>query len=398
MRKKNWILGLSAVGMMAVLAACGGNANAKATTSATEAAKEGTTPAAKEEKAEGNKESNGKKLKVTLLVTGSFGDKAFNDSAQAGMKKIQEELSDKAEVTMVEMGNDKTKFEGAMQDASESDADLIITGLWDMKEITEKIAQEYPEKKYILFDTAVDYTLGDLSNVYSMSYKQNEGAFLAGVLAAGVTKSSMPYANADNVIGFVGAKDTAAVINDSAVGYIQGAKFMDPEVKVLVSYVGSYVGSYVDSATAKDLALTQYANNADTVFVAAGPASVGVIEAAAESKKYVIGVDSDQAEAYAGKPEQEYIISSAIKNVGESLYLAVEKAAEGKLPFGEAEVLGLKDGVVGIAENDIYKKEVPEDVQKKVEDAKQDILNGKVTVDTAYGMEESKLKSIISGE
>lgn len=394
MRKKNWILGLSAVGMMAVLAACGGNANAKATTSATEAAKEGTTPAAKEEKAEGNKESNGKKLKVTLLVTGSFGDKAFNDSAQAGMKKIQEELSDKAEVTMVEMGSDKTKFEGAMQDASESDADLIITGLWDMKEITEKIAQEYPEKKYILFDTAVDYTLGDLSNVYSMSYKQNEGAFLAGVLAAGVTKSSMPYANEDNIIGFVGAKDTAAVINDSAVGYIQGAKFMDPEVKVLVSYVGSYV----DSATAKDLALTQYANNADTVFVAAGPASVGVIEAAAESKKYVIGVDSDQAEAYAGKPEQEYIISSAIKNVGESLYLSVEKAAEDKLPFGEAEVLGLKDGVVGIAENDIYKKEVPEDVQKKVEDAKQDILGGKVTVDTAYGMEESKLKSIISGE
>ena len=102
MRKKNWILGLSAVGMMAILAACGGNSDAKATTaSATEAAKEGTTPAAKEEKAEGNKESNGKKLKVTLLVTGSFGDKAFNDSAQAGMKKIQEELSDKAEVTMV---------------------------------------------------------------------------------------------------------------------------------------------------------------------------------------------------------------------------------------------------------------------------------------------------------
>ena len=103
-------------------------------------------------------------------------------------------------------------------------------------------------------------------------------------------------------------------------------------------------------------------------------------------------------DVYAGKPEQEFIISSAIKNVGESLYLSVEKAAEDKLAFGEAEVLGLKDGVVGIAENDIYKKEVPEDVQKKVEEAKQDILSGKVTVDTAYGMEESKLKSIISGE
>ena len=88
---------------------------------------------------------------MTLLVTGSFGDKAFNDSAQAGMKKLEEELGDKVEVNMVEMGSDKTKFEGSMLDACESDADLIITGLWDMKEITEKVAQEFPEKKFIIF-------------------------------------------------------------------------------------------------------------------------------------------------------------------------------------------------------------------------------------------------------
>ena len=198
--------------------------------------------------------------------------------AKAQYEKLEAELGDKVEVNMVEMGSDKTKFEGSMLDACESDADLIITGLWDMKEITEKVAQEFPEKKFIIFDTDVDYTVGDLSNVYSMSYKQNEGAFLAGVLAASVTKSDMEFANEDNVIGFVGAKDTAAVINDSAVGFIEGAQFVDPDVKVLVSYVGSYV----DSATAKELAITQYSNGADVVFVAAGPASVGVIEAAAQ--------------------------------------------------------------------------------------------------------------------
>lgn len=135
-----------------------------------------TTAAAAETTAEAAKaETNGEKLKVTLLVTGSFGDKAFNDSAQAGMEKLEAEFGDKVEVNMVEMGSDKTKFEGSMLDACESDADLIITGLWDMKEITEKVAQEFPEKKFIIFDTDVDYTLGDLSNVYSMSYKQNEG-------------------------------------------------------------------------------------------------------------------------------------------------------------------------------------------------------------------------------
>ena len=350
-----------------------------------------TTAAAAETTAEAAKaETNGEKLKVTLLVTGSFGDKAFNDSAQAGMEKLEAELGDKVEVNMVEMGSDKTKFEGSMLDPCESDADLIITGLW---EITEKVAQEFPEKKFIIFDTDVDYTIGDLSNVYSMSYKQNEGAFLAGVLAASATKSDMEYANEENVIGFVGAKDTAAVINDSAVGFIEGAQFVDPDVKVLVSYVGSYV----DSATAKELAITQYSNGADVVFVAAGPASVGVIEAAAESKKYCIGVDSDQALAYEGKDEANFIISSAIKGVGDSIYNAVEKAVDGTLPYGEYQILGIEDGVVGLADNDIYQSAVSEDAKKAVEDAKEKLLAGEVTVDSAYGMDEATLKGIING-
>lgn len=88
----------------------------------------------------GTNETNGEKVKVSLLVTGSFGDKAFNDSAQTGMKQVAEQLSDKVEVEMIEMGNDKTKFEGSLLDASESDSDIIIVGTWDMKEILEQTA------------------------------------------------------------------------------------------------------------------------------------------------------------------------------------------------------------------------------------------------------------------
>ncbi len=335
--------------------------------------------------------ASGEKVKVALLVTGSFGDKAFNDSAQAGMERLMEEMGDQVEVEMIEMGNDKTKFEGSLLDASDSDADIIITGLWDMKEITEQVAQEYPDKKYIIFDTDVDYTIGDLSNVYSMSYKQNEGAFLAGVLAASVTSSDMEFANEDAVIGFVGARDTAVVINDSAVGYIEGAQFINPDIQVLVSYVGSYV----DSATAKELALTQYSSGADCVFVAAGPASVGVIEAAAESQKYVIGVDSDQALAYEGQDEANYIISSAIKGVGDSLVDAVKRSLNGELPYGEYEVLGIEDGVVGLADNEIYQTVVPEDIRAAVEDVKEQLVTGEITVSTAYGMDEATLSGII---
>ncbi|MBT9791816.1 BMP family ABC transporter substrate-binding protein [Clostridium sp. MCC334] len=396
--KKKFLCGAAVMAMTAsMLFGCAGDSAEETTAAGKETSAEAGTEKETEAKEDAEKKeteaASGEKVKVTLLVTGSFGDKAFNDSAQAGMKKIESEMGDQVEVEMIEMGSDKTKFEGSMLDAAESDADIIITGLWDMKEITEQVAQEFPEKKFIIFDTDVDYTLGDLSNVYSMSYKQNEGAFLAGVLAASVTSSDMEFANEDAVIGFVGAKDTAAVINDSAVGYIEGAQFVNPDIKVLVSYVGSYV----DSATAKELALTQYSSGADCVFVAAGPASVGVIEAGAESQKYVIGVDSDQALAYEGKDEANYIISSAIKGVGDSLFSSIERAQAGELPYGEHETLGLAEGAVGLADNEIYNTVVPEDVRTAVDGAKEKLLAGEVTVDTAYGMDEETLKGIING-
>ena len=373
--KKKWLCSLLAMTMTAaMLFGCGSDKDT-----------------AKDSGKEASDEASGEKVKVSLLVTGSFGDKAFNDSAQAGMERLESEMGDKVEIEMIEMGNDKTKFEGSLLDASESDADIIVTGLWDMKEITENVAQDFPDKKYIIYDTDIDYAAGDLSNVYSMSYKQNEGAFLAGVLAASATVSDMEHANADATIGFVGAKDTAAVINDSAVGFIEGARFVNPDIKVLVSYVGSYV----DSATAQELALTQYSSGADVVFVAAGPASVGAIEAAAESQKYIIGVDSDQALAYEGKPEAEYIISSAIKGVGDSIVKAVERSLNDELPYGEHEILGLEDEVVGLADNEIYQSAVPEDVRAAVDAAKEKLLAGEVTVDTAFGMDEAKLKEII---
>ncbi len=389
--KKKVLTGAVVMAMAAsMLFGCSGSSSSGTTTAAGETADEEAAGGDAAEETQGE-ESTGEKVKIALLVTGSFGDKAFNDSAQAGMERLMNEMGDQVEVQMIEMGNDKTKFEGSMLDASESDADIIITGLWDMKEITEQVAQEFPEKRYIIFDTDVDYSLGDLSNVYSMSYKQNECAFLAGVLAASLTTSDVEYANDDAVIGFVGARDTAVVINDSAVGYIQGAQFVNPDIKVMVSYVGSYV----DSATAKELALTQYSSGADCVFVAAGPASVGVIEAAAESQRYVIGVDSDQALAYEGQEEANYIVSSAIKNVGDSLVDAVKKDLAGELPYGEYQVLGLEDGVVGLADNEIYQSIVPEEIQQAVNDAKDKIISGEIEVNTAYGMDEATLNEII---
>ena len=335
--------------------------------------------------------SNSDKVNVKLLVTGALGDKSINDSANAGVEKIKEQFGDKVDIEVVEMGFDQTKFEPALVDAAESDADVIITGQWDMKEHVENTAELYPDKKFLVYDTDVNYDEYNLENVYSMTYKQNEAGFLAGTLAALVTTSDMELANEEKIIGFVGARDTSAVINDFLVGYIEGAKFVDKDIKVEVAYVGSFT----DTAKAKELTLAQYSNGADVVFTSAGPASAGSVEAARDSKKYVIGVDSDQALAYEGKEEQKYIISSALKNIDNSLVDAMDAYLNESLEFNTHSILGIKEDAVGLAENDIYTSLVNEDIRTKVSEITTQLKEDKVKVSTALGMEESKLKEII---
>ncbi len=336
-------------------------------------------------------ETSSDKVKVKLLVTGALGDKGFNDSANAGIEKIKSQFSDKVEVEVVEMGFDQSKFEPSLIDASESDADVIITGGWDMKEHVENTAELYQDKKYIVYDTDVNYDEYDLQNVYSMTYKQNEAGFLAGALASLVTTSDMEFANEEKKIGFVGARDTSAVINDFLVGYIDGAKFIDKDVKVEVSYVGSFT----DTAKAKELTLAQYNNGVDVVFTSAGPASAGSVEAAKDSKKYVIGVDSDQALAYEGKEEQSYIISSALKKVDNSLVDAMDKYLNDSLEFNTHVELGVKEDAVGLAENKIYEEKVKEEIRTKVNEVNEELKNDKIKVETAIGMDEKDLKAKI---
>jgi len=123
-------------------------------------------------------------LKIVLLLNGTLGDKSFFDSADNGLKMVQEKYGDSVETKTIEMTYDETKWQPTLQDISDEDWDIIIVGTWQMQEMLQEIAPMYPEKKYIIFDTSVDYENFDLGNVYSINYKQNEGSFLAGALAA----------------------------------------------------------------------------------------------------------------------------------------------------------------------------------------------------------------------
>ena len=330
------------------------------------------------------------KLKVVLLLNGTLGDKSFFDSAANGMTMIKAEMGDTVETKTIEMVYDPSKWEPTLIDVSEGDWDVIVLGTWQMTEALQKVAKEHPAKKYVIFDTAVDYSLG-LSNVYSILYSQNEASFLAGALGSLVTTSSMPLANKQKVIGFLGGMDIP-VINDFLVGYIEGARYIDPAVKVAISYIGSFD----DSAKGKEMALAQYAQGADIGYNVAGQAGLGQLDAAKDVKRYAIGVDSDQAAIFATSDADKanLITTSVLKRVDNSILRAIQLHVKGIAPYGKAETLGFAEECVGLAKNDIYMKVVPAEIRTKLDDIEKKIVAKEIKVGTAFSLSTEDLNKI----
>lgn len=326
------------------------------------------------------------KLKVVLLIPGSLGDKSFFDSANRGMGLIKEELD--AETKVIEMGSDRTKWEPTLVDVSEQDWDLIISGTWQMTELLNQVAEQYPDKRYINFDTSDEETA---DNVYSMFYRTNEVSFLAGALAGLVTTSDMPLANEEKIIGFLGGMDNPG-INDFLVGYIEGAQYIDKDIKVAISYVGNWN----DPGKGKEMTLAQYKAGSDIGFSVAGQTGLGQLDAAKELDKYAIGVDSDQALLFKETDPQkaEHIASSALKNIGEAILRASKKYQEGSLEFGKYEVLGFKENGVGLAKNEYFDKIVPEDIKTKLAEIETKLTNGEIKVSTAFGLSTEEIDKI----
>ena len=373
--KRKLVLAALALGTSGVLASCGGAAK-------TETAKvEGTESAAVEEK-KAEENTAGNKPNVAILLNGTLGDKAFYDSAANGGKMMQEELG--LNVKTVEMTYDETKWMPTLIDFSEDkDTDIIIVGTWQMNEKLQEVAPQYPDKKYIIFDSAVDYTKDGMENVYSVEYKQNECSFLAGAAAAMSTKTG--------TLGFVGGMENY-VVNDFLVGYVQGAKYVKDNIKINIGYVGNFN----DTAKAKELTLAQINQNADIVYQVASTAGLGVIDGVTEKDKLAIGVDSDQAEAFmeTDKEKAEHILNSALKRVDLSLFRAIKLETEGKLAWGTREVLGIKEGAVGIAQNSIYDSLASDETKKTVAELEEKITSGEIEVDTAFGKSTDEIQKI----
>lgn len=343
------------------------------------------TPAETTEEGEGE---TGKVYNVCNLVNGNLGDKSFFDSAEAGLKELQD--AGRINYNTIEMGGsteDQAKWQSYLEEVSASgEYDVIICGTYQMPDYLKNVAEAYPDQKYVIYDD----TTYQLPNVLNLSYKQNDLGYLVGVFAGSLTKdTSFANINEDNVIGFVGGVDSP-VINDFLYGYILGAQSVNPDVKVDTRYVGNYI----DPAKGKELAESMINdNNCDVIWGVAGNSGNGAVEAAQETgKAYFIGVDSDQEVTFS-QELAAITLTSGLKNVNKSLVWVFDELDAGNEHWGEHVTLGINEGGVGIVTDKNFTK-VPQSVQDAVNKAIEDVTSGAVTVPTAIGDETGAVEEL----
>lgn len=347
-----------------------------------------TTPASKEDGTSESTAPTAEKTdkaagdyKVALMIPGNLGDKSFFDAAFGSIELIKNDLG--VQMDYVEVGLDTTKYYPTFVDLCERGYDLILTISSNCDDALLEAAEEYPDQKFINLDTEITDVP---SNVYIMGTRNNEMCYLAGVAAALKAQEL-----GESKIGFVGGMDIPG-INEFLVGYIEGAQSIMPDIKVATSYVGSFT----DSAKGKENGLLLYDSGVSIVFAAAGQSGLGVIDAAVQKGKFVIGVDSDQAEALKeSNPEMaNVIITSAIKMVAHNALDVVRRAMEGNVNYGSREVFGLKEGSVGIAENEFYQKLLTDGQRAKIEEIKQGVIDGTVKITETKGLTTEEVNQI----
>jgi len=323
--------------------------------------------------------------KVFLLISGSLGDKGFNDSAKAGLDMIQAKYGPNVTTKYTELGSDTAKYAPALEDAGDEGYTIVFCSN-NFRSAVQEISARYPKTLYVMYDGWVE---GELSNVYSIQYKNSEAGYLAGALAGTMTKSGGDARlNADNVIGFIGGRDITG-INDFFVGYIAGAQRVNPSVKI----VYNYVNSFTDTAKAKDQALIQYRSYAaDVVYHAAGRAGLGLFDAAAETGRYAVGVDTDQAAMFATEPAKAgLVLTSTMKRVDLTLLSAFERFVAGEALGGKKEYLGVAEGVIGYAP---FNAAVPAAVQKELDAVIADIKAGKAAIPSAFQLSAEQINAM----
>lgn len=383
MMKKATALLLAVVMTLALLAGCGGNSGTTGGNAQNSGGSNTATDSQKPSDSGSGQDSAGgiSSLKVCAIFTGPRGDSGTIDMVCKSLEALRDETGMSITIVEGDGSSDTSKHEASVIDVSEDGYDLILsTGT--MSDVFRMVAPDYPETMYCLFDTTFDFSTYPGENIYCANFKQNEGAYLAGMLAMSMSDTG--------TIGFIGGMENANIC-DFMWGYVEGAKRVNEAGTVAISFTGDWM----DSAKAKEIALTQVNMGAKVLFPAAGPSSEGVMEGAAEAGVYSIGVDIDREAQYsASNPDWvSVILSSELKCVDAAVDRAVRLFAEGKLQPGQ-EALGIAEGGVDLFMDGNYQTLVPAEVQETIAAAKEDIIAGKIEVGTAIGASADEIAAI----
>lgn len=345
-------------------------------------------------KGEENKDKpsdSGEKKEVYVFIR-DRGDLSYWDSMAEGGDRSAKEYKDRANVHVVETTADLQANLQAMYEAADAGADLIITAS-DFKDNLVEVANEYPDIAFtIISEDVLDQCEND--NTYGVDFATSQAAFLGGIAAADIAAVGAEDMEPTNVIGFIGGLDESLVIQEFLWGYIQGAQYYNPDIKI----VYNYVGAWNDPDTAKTQAMTQYKDaKADVIFACAGGSGNGVHNAAAEAGKYVMGVDSDQSKLYEDDQEiQKRFATSIVKELGNAVYNVIGEYLDNEtLPFGEYEILGLADGAVGIVEGDVLNNLLSDKGKEMLESARKGIEDGSIKVESVIGKGQDEVKAFI---
>jgi basic membrane protein A and related proteins len=293
---------------------------------------------------------------VIYDMGGKF-DKSFNEAAYNGAERWKKESG--KPYREFEITNASQREQALRRFARDGNNPVIVLG-FAYEDALKAVAKDYPKTKFAIVDTVVD-----MPNVASYVFKEHEGSYLVGLLAAEASKTG--------TVGFIGGMDIP-LIRKFGCGYVQGAKAANPNIKVIQNMTGTTPAAWNDPGRGSELAKAQIAQGADVIYAAAGGTGIGVLQAAADGNKLGIGVDSNQNGLHPGK-----ILTSMVKRVDEAVYQAMTTGAKGSFKTGVND-LGLKEGGVDYAMDNNNKPLVNADMKKNVEAAKADIIAGKTQV------------------
>ncbi len=324
-------------------------------------------------------QAQAKKFKVGIVYdVGGRGDLSFNDMAYAGLQRAQKEFAGKVETRDLEPTAGGENREELLRLLAGEKYDLIFGVGFLFTDSITRVAKEFKTVKFGIIDGFIP----DQPNVVSLTFKEHEGSFLVGAAAALKSKTG--------TVGFVGGMKIP-LIEKFEVGFIAGAKYVKPSIKVVSDYAGTTGEAFRDPVKGKELALAQYDRGADIIYHASGGTGIGVFEAAVVKKRLAIGVDADQSLTV--KPDQvPQILTSMMKRVDVAVFETIKAVVNGKYKAGVQE-FGLKENGVGYAVNKFNKAQIA-GIQPRLEALRRDIIAGKIKVPSTKAELEAFMQTL----